>query len=329
LVVNQKVRFRERSPRAWGKSTLRGATSRLAGNLTVSGGGEIVWFSDWSTALGQTTNAITDGGKWNGEIAHNGYDPLLLTVVDPAFAVPGGGNTLRVTQLGDPYYHALNKDVIDEWSDSYFMRVYFRNNDISNPWDHPYEAAYDHDPHTIYLSKTENASGDWNARLYPRGNIDGTPSWPVWWFGIVKTSAPTQTYDQYKPFDRDTWYRYELHLEITQLGSPTYYRLWPRWYSVNNPGVDDDGTLLFDYRDYGQEDYNDAYWRGANDWTLEKYYDEGWVFHTNTSPQVGYHEFERITLGNNGQSGSQDHDPLTYWYFAQFAVSTTDWCGPC
>lgn len=285
--------------------------------------GDLVFESDWSTALGQSANAVTDGYRWDGPIA---CTPLngILEVVDPAFAVPGNGNCLRVQQRGSTACSAVTVDSGGRWTGTFYMRGYFRCDDTGTHQDHGYEADYLIDPHTVYMSKTcDGATGAWCIQFRAAANnIQGPAVWPIHWWGVGDLGV--QGFPGFKPFQTATWYRYELGIEVVTPGTPCYFKMWPRVYSVNNPGVDDDGTLLFDYQDWVQTDYLSGNWNGRNDWTLELFYDAGYYFRTNTG--YGYDEFERITVGNNGQQ-DQNNTGL-YWYWAQYGVSVTDWCGP-
>lgn len=77
-----------------------GASSSNENNNGGNTTPQILFESNWDTALGSSGNAINDGGKWD-----TGYcsDDLLTVVADdPTLNVPGGYNALR-TENDTPY----------------------------------------------------------------------------------------------------------------------------------------------------------------------------------------------------------------------------------
>lgn len=111
-------------------SGLTGATS--SGFDVAAGGGDPtvtpLFFSDWSTATGETTNAVTDGGKWTN--AFNNSSDRVTVVSTSGLGFPAGmTNCLAIRHRTSQF---CGVDVTDGWDapvagETRFFRLYFRN----------------------------------------------------------------------------------------------------------------------------------------------------------------------------------------------------------
>ncbi len=115
----------------------------------------------------------------------------------------------------------------------------------------------------------------------------------------VNSTSPVDWWDM----PDNTWYRIEL---LVKFGGNNQYRLFPRYYAVNNPGVDDDGSLLYDWEDFRAWELSGT--------SLADFYGNpptsGW------KRSVGKSDFRTLSFGNNGspQSG------VGYWWVVDIKV---------
>jgi hypothetical protein len=287
-------------------------------------GSQVLFQSNWTTALGATDSAIRDTNaacgpwtEWN-----DGGDHLLSVV---AGGPPGYANALRVQQRGgsatawgdvrkNPFMAAANTD--------YYLRYYFMTNDVAGcSQDHgvePWIVASQYLDLT-YLDKDEGPSG-WGLRLVIGGNATdghGGP-YPIFnWFLVGQNS---------RPLSYGVWYRLEYWVHFT---STNHIQVHPRVYDASS-------ALLYQDSDFVQEDYGSTLYNGFNDWTLALWYSRAsgagtptyGDFQVNGSPDSlqAASTLQSLLFGNNGSGSSVDTG--LYWYYAGVQARSDTWCGP-
>lgn len=279
---------------------------------------QILFESNWDTALGSSGNAINDGGKWD-----TGYcSGDLLTVVanDATLNVPGGYNALR-TENDTPYCRLLGKLDFQAEGEDFYLRVYFRNDDEndSGVYDHSLEHNSTANGQLMYKGHAGHPDGTFSMR-----STLGIYGYPLygWTLGNPDWMPGDPVADKYTDLDNETWYRLEYYVQFQSPGAqtPARFRFYPRVYS--HP----DGVLLFDYSTFLQHDYRSTgvTYQGRNDWTLKKLYEEEddyWFTH-----DLGSNMMNDLSLGTNGQAGQQTTN--MYWYFAAVKIRGDNWVGP-
>jgi hypothetical protein len=293
----------------------------------------VVFQSKWSTALGTSPAAFTDGGRWDewSDAGFNTPDGPIMAVVagGPNAAYP---NALRVQQRGgcaDCWADVRQNGFIVTGNTDYYVRFYFMTADVSGvpfgdhgvePWinDGQYEDI-------VYLSKLEGPTG-WGIKMRIGGNGPRIgpypdPRYPVGnWFLTTSQNGPL-------PLSYNTWYRLEYWVHFT---STNHMQVHPRVYTAS-------GTLpLYQDADFVQDDYGSASDCGqTNDWTLALWYSRiistcnpGGDFEVNLHPdpaQAGT-TLQSLVMGNNGQDSAAD--TRLFWYYAGVQIRTDTWPGP-
>jgi len=234
--------------------------------------GTFTFSSDWSTTTGITSNAVTDGGKWDYESGDNGTATALEVL--PGTAVRGDPwtltpNVLAIYMRGSNHDYVISKINAVPQSTTHWGRCYIMfEPGVSHQRNmHPF--AYD-----------------------PVGSIDlvhlnwggGTAPWVA---VSVFADYRMGTQGGYTSLTPGTWYRYEWEIEYI---TPTTVKLWPRLYSLAGRLLNDaTGFLHEDIPGYTLADYNA----------------------TNTVP-VNAVEAREIGLGQPGPAGTTDTGTATY-----------------
>ena len=253
---------------------------------------DVVFQSDWSTALGASERAVTDGGRWHHYWEFNhGTTVQLLSVVPGG---PGGRNALRVIQRGPGYAAAVQQDTILPPSTDYYVRYYMRNDDTSSAGDHLAVAGIYSWENLTYLRKFGGRSA-WRfaTSLFGCGYV-----YPIGHWSPQLTLLPGR------------WYRFEYFVEFVDA---RHVRVHPRVYDAA-------GTQILGDADFRQSDWGNTAWHGRSDWTLASYYAAGYSFCVTPSALTSF------SLGNNGQQGSLDTG--LPWYFAGLEIRLDRWPGP-
>ena len=284
-----------------GTHTLTSVARDPVGNQTTSApvsvsvnnpsGGSAVFTSNWDTATGTSTTAVTDGGRWpNYWEFNNGSNVQLLSVVSGGV---NGHNALRVQQRGSTYAANVQIDNLLPQSKDYYLRYYMKNDDTSNSGDHIVTVDTWNYANLTYLRKYGGPSS-WSfvSSMYGCGF-----TYPISHWGPSLRLANGQ------------WYRFEYYVHYTDA---THVQVHPRVYDAA-------GNLMFSDAQFLQEDYGQATWNGRSDWTLASYYAAGNSF------CVGSTWTNDFGLGNNGQYGAADTGQ--YWYFSGVEIRTDRWPG--
>lgn len=257
-----------------------------------SGGAAVVFDSDWATAVGTSTAAVSDGGLWPHYWEfNNGTGVQLLSVVAGG---PDGHNALRVQQRGSSYAANLQIDDVVPQSQDYYLRFYMRNDDTSSAGDHAFTVDTWHYSNLTFLRKYSGAS-DWRLVISMYGCGEHYP------------------FNHWGPpgrLARGQWYRFEYFVDFVDA---SHVQVHPRVYDAS-------GSLLYSDDAFRQQDYGSTVWNGRNDWTLASYYAAGYSFCVNPA------FVNDIGLGNNGQASATSTG--LYWYFAAVQIRTDTWPGP-
>ena len=258
----------------------------------------VIFESNWETATGNSTNAITNGGRWPGYDQFDNPPTPLMSVVTGG---PSGQNALRVQQRGPLYPAQVFKTNFIAQSTDYFLRYYFKTDDTSSAGDHivtvgPGISVPPGD--SLTFMRKYGGSTDWKMTLsaYGCGNPFG---YPLQHWGPGPRLANGQ------------WYRLEYHVDFVD---SNHMRVHPRIYNASN-------TLLYDDDDFRQENWGaSSPWNGRNDWTLASFYAAGHTFCVD--PGV----MNDFGMGNNGQAAASNTG--LYWYYAGVQIRTDTWPGP-
>jgi hypothetical protein len=279
-------------------STGSGGGGSGAGGAGGEGGGgtgtpELVFASDWSTAEGNTEEAITDGGAWDRTFCGVSISSVLAVVPGESVGWTRTERAFRIQQRTGGDCGGIEKGNALPASTSFWGRLYFRNDETAGINFHPVTLNLLGDIQSVPWARAGFTDGvRINANLgaeYPHGS---------WYAG---SQAPPGT-----RLPNGTWFRYEFHYEFL---SELEYRFYPRVYDMA-------GELLYDETSYfiGDSPYTT---------TLASWYAEsdGNVFrHTDAELARSF------GLGQEGQTLNPDN--LEYWYFADVALSLEGWIGP-
>jgi hypothetical protein len=290
------------STAANGPHTLTAVARDAAGNQTTSPAvsltvnnpvsGSILFESNWDTASGTSSAAVTDGGRWPNYWEFNGGSSVqLLSVVTGGVA---GHNALRVQQRGSSFAANLQIDNFAPASTDFYVRYYMKNDDTSSAGDHIVTADTYQYANLTYMRKYGGPS-TWQPvmSLYGCGYTYPIGHW----------TSPTR-------LANGQWYRFEYHVDYT---ASNRVQVHPRVYNAA-------GTLVLSDADFRQSDYGSQVWNGRSDWTLASYYAAGHDFCVDPTWMNDF------GLGNNGQQGAADTG--LYWYFAGLQLRRDGWPGP-
>ncbi len=255
---------------------------------------DILFFSDWRTATGNSPDAVADGGKW--DIVSNGARDTM--------------NIIRSTGLDFPSRNVFQMIATERWQgfgivrktglpipapgESRYYRWYIRMmqpDDLADFQTHPIQDGnaasqtnwmfvVHNGPHVNH-GNAPVPKGKWQAQFWSGGGAGNDARW----FGPLLNKNET--------------YRFELQIERT--GSTTY-RMHVRIY-------DGAGTLIADDDDI--QSINGTARLSSNP-TLR---------FNNVAHMDG------LNAGNNGIAGTGPF-PFTYAYEGCFAIRSDDWCGP-
>jgi hypothetical protein len=267
--------------------------SRADGPALASDGvADFLFASDWSTALGNSHAAITDGGKWDFVSAD--FTGRIISSAGLGFPT---ANVLDVytttTRVG---WVELRRSTvpIPAVGESRYYRWYFRYaapDDLADNESHPVQ-----DGGAVSQSNwrfhTINGTGD----CYFGGPVPPGQWCPRFDFN----GAPSPFHRVHGPMlDKGQTYRIEVHIRRE---SATTFRASVRIY-------DSAGTLIAD----------DATLRASdNTQTLAQ------------APAFNIHNLSGMSVFNSGHNGFAPGSypfPFTYAYEAAFAICADTWCG--
>src|SRR5437016_9855097 len=144
--------------------------------VPANAAGGVLFQSNWDTAAGTSTTAVTDGGQWpNYWEFNNGTGVQLISVVSGG---PNGHNALRVQQRGSTFAANVQINDVIPLATDFYVRYYMRNDDTSGSGDHivtPDTWGY---PNLTYMRKYSGASG-WNfvVSMYGCGFVYPISHW--------------------------------------------------------------------------------------------------------------------------------------------------------
>ena len=305
---------------------------------------QVLFQSNWTTALGTTPRALADSGSptpWDilNTDASLLYGAQMMEVVG-GISPPGYTTSLRIQQRFDTGVYAPG---LRSWADvrknpfiatantDYYLRYYFMTNDTSGifedhgvePWINAAQ-AWDLE----YINKNEGASA-WGLKFYLGANATdghgGTYPWLRWYLrGQQPGPGPSQL------LSYNTWYRLEYWVHFT---TANHIQVHPRVYDAS-------GTLLYQDADFVREDNGNGYlWCGSTQWSLADWYSRstacnpGGDFQVNGQPasDQAASTLQSLVMGNNGSSGRQSGattKPTRFWYYAAVKICGDTWCGP-
>ena len=270
----------------------------------ASPSGSIVLFSsNWSTALGTSDNAITDGGRWNWRFC--GFTDVTNIINGASVGWAATPNVMEVTHAGQDCTQVSIQPVPGLASgQNYYIRMYIRmdaTNQNEDPANHPISIhpvgaiqGVPWQPHTVNFPPLP--AGVYKA-ITSGGAVSGSQSDNGW-----NPSPHLQT---------GVWYRFEWEYEFVNVrATDADYRVWPRVYDMS-------GTLIRDASSFTRT----PGWGGDTSQTLANWYSTGGLFRfTDLSLTrdfgVGYE-------GPAGASNTGQH-----WYYAKVGIGVNDWIGP-
>lgn len=290
-----------------------------------------IFRSTWGTALGQSREALRDGGMWADEACMSPLMAVMAGDAIPAPAPPAGiNNVLRVefTNSGacrNLIAHLQQRGL--QRGQSYWLRWYYRCDTASARSVSHYDTIDVFGYRNLVIHSPDATGG----RYRPTLRTEPLPYPLIYWNADGNSGAG--------PFFRNTWYRLEYHVEIlaneNDDPTPIYhdawtapgqleYRIWPRIYEGH-------GTeILADASNFSQQDFGG----GNGAMNLAGYYAANGGQSILTNPgfvltgQDALDDFTRVGIGNNGQNGVPSPDATPYYYYADYTVSTEGWIGP-
>jgi hypothetical protein len=252
----------------------------------------VVFSSAWSTAAGNTTNAKTDGGKWN-IIADNSNGLEVVAGAPLGFPSP---NCLRVIcQQGTTGFHRLAKTGLGVVGagESVWFRWYYRNEQPS---------LDDNSQHPIESGQTGGL--DWAFNNEVQSNTT--------WYADFQSPGDSLTYRQRwrgPLLQSATLYRFEMQLHKL---SATTWNLHVRVFNAANTQI------------AGDADYRNVFSSGGvSAGTVRLADNPVLTFSTNGGSQM-----DELRAGCNGIGGNDWFPSVLYSYQGCFAVSRSDWLGP-
>ena len=256
---------------------------------------ETVFVSQWGTALGNSEEALTDGGSWDRLVTCGGSFFNVAEVISGAsVGWTRTANVLRVQQRGATECGNVERIHAVPASTTHWGRFYFRNDERQTSHGHPV---------------TYNCCGDIQIVPWARiGQPDGV---------VVGTGAENQPYplnvfyagaegESRHHLPHRTWFRYEWMIEYL---TENTFRIYPRIYNMED-------ELLYDVESFFQNDYPQSGFQ-----TLKSMYDGGSVGVVRNLDLA-----RNFGLGNEGPGGSVNNGQN--WYIADVALSTAGWIGP-
>lgn len=250
-----------------------------------------VFTSLWSTATGNTQNAVTDGGRWP-VLACSSYPNVLSVVSGSSVGFTQTTNVLRVRMRGGSFCGMLQVNGVVPVSTTHYGRFYVRNDETGSRNGHA--AAY---------NNVHGGSGaDIQAVPWTReATASGANAWKMTLGGGA--AYPFDRFDS-PDLTNGVWYRFEWQMEYRTNNT---VRMWPRIYDMA-------GTLLYDHDDYEQHDGGPT--------SLGEWY----AASPNNVITLGSPSHARNWgMGNEGPGNAPDTGGD--WFYAKFALSTTGWIG--
>jgi hypothetical protein len=273
--------------------------------VAQSSGPGAIFYADWGTAIGTTTDALTDGGRWDDAAGpHNN-----IAVVDAAVA-PGAPSahayrvTNSVSDLGYNWVEKANLWLSPQVGETRYWRVYLFNSTANSQGTLGPEASYHplefaspvyNGMEQFNLIFSTNSNGTFPFKFAPLGASFPKSRW------IPTSASGVQAYPK-----KFTWYRVEWSLTKTATNVFTMHAR----ISERNPttGVE---TVVWDDDNIRDASLNLSI--GASGTGITGINDQA----------VG-----QLRVGTNGGSVWFGLTSDQYIYWAGMCVRSDTWCGP-
>jgi uncharacterized protein YjdB len=249
--------------------------------------------SDWNTALGNTNQAIGDGGRWPEFMCWPVYTEVLSVVPGSQAGWTATPNVLQVRNRGGGYCGQVeNRTAVPQGRD-FYVRMYVRVEDENQPNFHPV---------TLNCCGAIEAS-PW-AIFNPVAGVSYRPK-----MNFTAQGLGNRRWWPSQPLPQRAWYRFEWHVEFVDAAQRTY-RMWPRIYDMA-------GRLLYDADSYVDIDAASA---GRTE-TLGDFYRRGGLGVFNSLDLA-----RRFGLGYEGTGNATDQGRR--WFYAAVEIRSDTWPGP-
>lgn len=271
----------------------------------------LAWASDWGAAIGNTANAVTDGGKWASATLGSGHFNIDFPVADrvsvvsaPGLDFPAGmDNVLAIRYEQEAGYNSCGVRVEDGWAlpatdASIYFRMYFRHdiggdNPALNDFHHPVQSFY-------------QAGGDTGHNIFflnkPAAGVE------TFAFTLGNFSDPD-------PDEHHHW-RVTLTRGVTYRIEQKYTRRAEDVYDFDARIYTSDNLLVFDRTNITciKSNHGSALMSTSHSTNISL---------LNEAALRSRFIVNQGTLGDRG-SNDADHNRI---YYGGYAVSLTDWCG--
>jgi hypothetical protein len=287
---------------AAGSTVVRAAVGNVSGSSSVTvnaappppppppGDRQYVFTSDFSTALGTSSAAVTDGGRWNIQAT----TAETMRIISSAGLGFPSSNVMEMIATSARQGFAIIRKTgmsIPAIGESRYYRWYIR---VAMP-----DGLSDYNTHPIQDGNAASQT-NWMFLVIGQGGPGSVPAGhyqPEFW----ANSAPYPNQRWYGPdLPKNQTYRYELQIHRVDA---TQFRMHVRIYNSS-------GTLVADDDDF-------------------RNYDVGITLATNPLfPLTAAANLDGLNAGNNGIANLPANSNFTYAYEGGFAVCSGDWCGP-
>jgi hypothetical protein len=263
-----------------------------------------VFASQWNGATGTSATAVSDGGTWDRRVECNGGIASVMSVVSgTSVGWTQTPHVLRLTQRGSSLCGNIERTQSTvPASTTHWGRMYFRNDETSNSHWHPVTYNAVGAIQIVPWARFATASGVKIGVGTSRDERGATLGYPynLWFPANGPGREPVA-------LQHGRWYRYEWEIRYVTAMS---YRIYPRIYDMN-------GTLLYDYRSFYQNDNAS----GSASKSLQTWYEVDNRAFGITDPNLA----RNFGIGNEGPANSTDSGGS--WYFASVALGTSGWLG--
>jgi hypothetical protein len=253
----------------------------------------VIFQSNFSSALGNSDAAQSDGGKWEHLICpESSRRPVLEVVPGSQAGWTLTPNILRVNNTGNPtgsHCGMVQTRLNVPLGHDFYIRTYIR---VENEDDFNF--------HAVNLHYGAMEALPWSI-FDPVASVDYNPKF------TIETPSGNQ-YRRWKPTQKlrqREWYRFEWHVQYVNVQAQTA-RIWPRIYDMQN-------NLLYDARTHVGIDQSQI--------TLQQFYDQGGVAHFGDLDAARHFAF-----GYEGRT--QQQDQTRHWYHAAVEIRSDTWPGP-
>ncbi|MGH7462393.1 MAG: Ig-like domain-containing protein, partial [Longimicrobiales bacterium] len=202
---------------ATGSATITATSETRTGtsNVTVTAPppppppGGVLFRSDWNTATGNSVNAVTDGGRYDGGVC--GHQDVLSVVPGAAHGWTLTPNVLQVTNRGETRCWKVETERSVPQGINYYIRFYAMIDNEYQTNFHSVAISAATTQAALWSIEQANTAGYLHAFRYPRDPDYMDFSW----------TCDTR-------LTRRAWYRFEFFVEILS----STFRVWPRIYDA-------------------------------------------------------------------------------------------------